>query len=293
MNIALVTYNDNGAYHNQNTENEDDVLIRYLQSKGLTLEKTIWNNPAINWESYDLVLLKSPWDYFNLIDDFYQWLTAMENKKVKLINPIPTIKWNADKHYLKDIEEGGLKIAPCVFLEKGKKVNLNDYFITLNAEKLIVKPAVSGGSKNTFKISAQNVEEVNQHLQVLLDVEDFIVQPFLNEIEEEGEWSFLFFGGKFSHALLKKAKAGDFRVQHVFGGTIHPHQPSEELIEKAQSYVDQFAKGCLYARVDGVIVNQQFLLMELELIEPFLFLDTNKQSLENYYQALLNLIKRK
>ncbi len=286
MRIALVTYNDKGAYHAPGVENEDDLLIGHLQSKGLTLDKTVWNNPEIRWESYDLIIIKSPWDYFNLIDDFYSWLTEMERRNIKFLNPIATIKWNADKHYLKDIEEAGLNIAPCIFLEKGKKVNLNEYFVSLATEKLIVKPAVSGGSKNTFKITAQNVEEVNQQLHLLLNEESFILQPFLKEIEDEGEWSFLFFGGKFSHALLKKAKPGDFRVQHVFGGTIHPQEAPIGLIEKAQAYVDEFAKGCLYARVDGVMVNQEFLLMELELIEPYLFLDTNKESLTNYYQAL-------
>jgi glutathione synthase/RimK-type ligase-like ATP-grasp enzyme len=290
MTIALVTYNDDGAYHSSSVGNEDDLLINYLQSKGLTIEKAIWNNPKVNWNKYDFALIKSPWDYFNLIDDFYEWLTKMEGERLRFLNPIITVKWNADKHYLKDIENGGLKIAPCIFLEKGKSVNLIDYFTKLGAEKLIVKPAVSGGSKNTFKITVENVGEVSQQLQVLLEVEDFIVQPFLKEIEDDGEWSFLFFGGKFSHALIKKAKEGDFRVQHVFGGSIHPQQPPKELIGKAQLYVDQFAKGCLYARVDGVMVNQQFLLMELELIEPFLFLETNIESLENYYQALLKFI---
>lgn len=284
MNIALVTYTS------QITENEDDQLIKYLQSKGLTIEKAIWNNPEVVWENYDLAIIKSPWDYFNLIDDFYKWLAAIKSKPVKLLNPIETVKWNADKHYLKDIEDAGLKIAKCVFLEKGTQINLNDYFIKLNVDKLIVKPAVSGGSKNTFKVTAENVKEINHQLNLLLGVEAFILQPFLKEIEEDGEWSFLFFGGKFSHALLKKAKSGDFRVQHVFGGTIHPLYPSKNLVETAQQYVDQFAKGCLYARVDGVIVDQQFLLMELELIEPFLFLDTNKESLANYYQALLKFI---
>ncbi|MEJ5994259.1 hypothetical protein WG904_07490 [Pedobacter sp. Du54] len=290
MNIALVTYNDNGAYHNQPVENEDDILINYLRVKGLTTEKAVWNNPSVEWESYDVVVLKSPWDYFNLIDDFYQWLKNLENKKVKLINPIATIKWNADKHYLQDIENSGLKITPCIFFESGNNVNLNEYFIKFNVDKLIIKPAVSGGSKNTFKVNKDNIEVVNNQLHSLLAVESFIVQPFLKEIEEDGEWSLIFFGGKFSHALMKKAKPGDFRVQNVFGGTIHPQVPPIHLIEKAQEYVDQFAKECLYARVDGVIVNEQFLLMELELIEPFLFLDTTKESLENYYQALLNFI---
>ena len=291
MNIAIVTYNDNGAYHLSSLKNEDDLLVEYLERKGLTIEKMVWNDPRVEWESYDAVVIKSPWDYFNLIDDFYAWLTKMEEKNIKFLNPIAIVKWNADKHYLKDIEDGGLKIAPCIFLEKGKQVNLNDYFHNLNTNKLIVKPAVSGGSKNTFKVVAENVKEINQQLQSLLEAEDLIVQPFLKEIEEQGEWSFLFFGGKFSHALVKKAKDGDFRVQHVFGGTIHPQQPPEGLIEIAQGYIDRFAKDCLYARVDGVVVDQQFLLMELELIEPYLFLETNLDSLENYYQALLSLMK--
>ncbi|RZK54982.1 MAG: hypothetical protein EOO91_14965 [Pedobacter sp.] len=124
----------------------------------------------------------------------------------------------------------------------------------------------------------------------MTEIEDFIVQPFLTEIEENGEWSFIFFGGKFSHALLKKAADGDFRVQATFGGTVHPQQPAKELLTTAQKYVDQFAKDCLYARVDGAIVNNEFLLMELELIEPFLFLDTEEKALENYYEALKRLI---
>ncbi len=286
MKIALVTYNDNGTYNSQLVENEDDLLIKYLQNKGLTIEKAIWNNPDVIWESYNLVIVKSPWDYFNLIEDFYQWLSHLKSKNVKLLNPIATLKWNADKHYLQDIKVAGLKIANCVFLDRGQKIDLSKYFDQLNTNMLIVKPAVSGGSKNTFKVTPENVDAINLQLNLLLIEEDFILQPFLKEIEENGEWSFLFFGGKFSHALIKKAKEGDFRVQHVFGGTIHPQEPSKELIATAQQYVDQFAKDCLYARVDGVMVDGEFLLMELELIEPFLFLDTNKESFENYYQAL-------
>jgi len=290
MNIALVTYQDKGAYHAINVQNEDDKLIDFLKSKGLNITKEIWNDEQANWESYDLAILKSPWDYFNLIEDFYNWLAKIESKKVKLLNPIDIVKWNADKHYLHDIEKAGLKVTPSIFLTKGDKINLHAYFSTSQTEKFIVKPAVSGGSKNTFKVTAANADEINEKLSSLIEIEDFIVQPFLTEIEENGEWSFIFFGGKFSHALLKKAKAGDFRVQATFGGSVHPQNPSTEILEIAQKYVDQFAKGCLYARVDGAIVNNEFMLMELELIEPFLFLDVEEKALENYYEALMGLL---
>lgn len=289
MNIALVTYNDNGLY--TSSLNEDDQLIQFLKSKELNVEKVIWNNPQVVWENFDLVILKSPWDYFDLIEDFYQWLNKLKSQNIKLLNPVDTIQWNADKHYLKDIENVGLPVARSIFLEKGANIELKDYFDEFSSEKLIVKPAVSGGSKNTFKVTSENVTMVNHQLNMLLKKEAFIIQPFLREIEDTGEWSFLFFGGEFSHALLKKAKPGDFRVQHAFGGTIHPQHPSTGLLATAKKYVDQFASGCLYARVDGVLVNNEFQLMELELIEPYLFLDTNKKSLVNYYQALKRLTK--
>ncbi len=290
MKIALITYQDQGAYHNSGIENEDESLISFLTSKGLNIEKVIWNNPKVNWESYDLAIVKSPWDYFNLITDFYNWLDDLKSKNIKLLNPIDIIKWNADKHYLNDIAQAGLKVTPSLFLTKDKKESLNAYFDHFSTEKLVVKPVVSGGSKHTFMVTAANVDEVEQKLRGLLATEDFIIQPFLSAIEAEGEWSFIFFGGKFSHALLKKAKPGDFRVQSIFGGTVHPQIPSPQLLEQAQKYVDQFASNCLYARVDGTIIDQEFMLMELELIEPFLFLATNPESFENYYEALIKII---
>ena len=290
MNIALVTYKDKGLYTSPTAENEDDTLLKFLITKGLSIEKVIWNDSSVDWSNYQLAILKSPWDYFDLIHDFYDWLAKIKQKNIKLLNPVDVVKWNADKHYLQDIKNAGLKVTPSSFLTKGDDVNFEKYFEQFNSDKLIVKPAVSGGSKNTFKVTATNTKEIIEKLTPLLALEDFIVQPFLNEIEENGEWSFLFFGGKFSHSLLKKAKPGDFRVQHSFGGTIHPQEAPTHLLADAEKYVHQFAKGCLYARVDGTVINNEFVLMELELIEPFLFLNEDENALDNYYRALTELI---
>lgn len=289
MKIALVTYKDDGKYHLINVANEDDTLLDFLNSKGYHIAKEIWNDADVKWEAYDLVILKSPWDYFDLIENFYAWLAKIEDKKVKLLNPIPIVKWNADKHYLQEIEKAGLKITPSTFLSKGDQINLATYFELFNTDQLIIKPCVSGGSKNTFKVTAKNVDEITATIAQLILNEDFIIQPFLKEIEQHGEWSFLFFNGKFSHAILKKAKEGDFRVQATFGGTVHSQNAPSDYLNSAQLYVNQFAKGCLYARVDGTIINDEFYLMELELIEPFLFLANHHNSLTNYYEALQQL----
>lgn len=289
MKIALVTYKDNGKYHLINVANEDDTLLDFLKAKEYHITKEIWNDAEVKWENYDLVILKSPWDYFDLIEDFYTWLTKLEHQKIRLLNPIDIVKWNADKHYLQEIEKAGLKVTPSTFLSKGERINLITYFELFNTDQLIVKPCVSGGSKNTFKVTATNVEEITATLTQLILNEDFIIQPFLKEIEEHGEWSFLFFNGKFSHAILKKAKEGDFRVQASFGGTVNAKNAPVDYLHSAQLYVNQFAKGCLYARVDGTIIDGEFYLMELELIEPFLFLAEHQDSLANYHQALQQL----
>ena len=289
MKLAYVTYQDQGAYAS-GVENEDQKLLQFLKEKGLDITEEIWDDPQVNWESYDLAILKSPWDYFDKIDQFYQWLEKLKLLKVRLLNPVETIEWNSDKHYLMEIAAAGLAVTPTLYLERGTKPNLSESFDSLGSDTLIVKPCVSGGSKNTIKVTRGEYQSSTEQIHRFLEEEAYMVQPFLNEIETQGEWSFLFFNGKFSHALLKKARPGDFRVQHYLGGTIHSEEAPSHLLGAAEEYVKRFAKGCLYARVDGLEVNGTFTLMELELIEPFLFLFTNPDSYANYYQALQELM---
>lgn len=291
MKIAYVCYNDVGKYAS-GVENEDQVLLDFLKKKGLTISREIWNDPLVNWADYDLAILKSPWDYFDRISEFYTWLNKLEDLDLRLLNPSKVVKWNSDKHYLSEIAASGLRVTPTIYLEKDDKPDLFECFSTLRTETLIIKPCISGGSKNTIKVKAETLEELSPQIHGYLAEEAYMVQPFLSEIESCGEWSFLFFGGKFSHSLLKKAKPGDFRVQHYLGGSIHAEPAPVHLLEAAQKYADKFAKDCLYARVDGVEVNGEFMLMELELIEPFLFMFTNPDSYKNYYLALCAMIEK-
>ncbi|RNI32951.1 hypothetical protein EFA69_00575 [Rufibacter immobilis] len=289
MKLALVTYDAITSYGSLSGA-EDGLLIQYLSSKGLDITPEVWDNPAVNWEKYDLALFKSPWDYFDKFPAFRAWLDRIEALGLRTLNPISTIRWNADKHYLLEVAQAGLPVVPTALLKKGTRVHLEGYFTQFSTTKLIIKPSVSGGAKNTFIVTQDEAKAVVPRLEELLADEDFLVQPFMPQIQEEGEWSFLFFNGKYSHCLLKSAKSGDFRVQHFFGGTIHPQPAPAHLLPQAQKLVDQFARGCLYARVDGVAVGEELQLMELELIEPFLFLHTHEPALENYYQALRELM---
>ncbi|RPD49516.1 hypothetical protein DNI29_01570 [Hymenobacter sediminis] len=289
MNIGLVTCESLAQYAAPNVDDEDSLLTRYLREQGHTVEPRVWTNPAVDWLRYDVVVVKSPWDYFDRVGEFYQWLDRMESLGVKLLNPAATVRWNADKKYLLDMERAGVRIVPTHWLSRGQAVETESLFDALGHDTLVVKPAVSGGAKNTFVLTRQESSVRQPQLQELLRDEDFLVQPFQPQIQEEGEWSLIYFGGEFSHCVLKTPKSGDFRVQHYLGGGIEPREAPAHLRRAADAIVREFAADCLYARVDGLDQNGEFLLMELELIEPFLYLASSEGSLQRYNAALRQL----
>lgn len=265
--------------------NEDKKLLETLNAHGWTAAAKDWKDQATDWSSYDLVILKSPYDYHTRLEEFRAWLYKLSALDVSLLNPVETVLWNADKHYLKEISDAGFYIIPSVFLEKDTPTDLSALFTQLGTDKIIVKPCVSGGSKNTFTLVRGEAGLAEHPLNVLLQQEAFIAQPFLPQIHA-GEWSLIFFGGRFSHAIVKKPKEGDFRVQPQYGATINGVQPDTAIIEDATALVNRFAENALYTRVDGVLVDGKLALMELELIEPLLYVAFEEKSLDNYMKAL-------
>ncbi|MFD1186223.1 ATP-grasp domain-containing protein [Pontibacter rugosus] len=288
--IALITYKSAGIYTDV-SEEENSRLYDLLSQKGLNITLEIWDDPAVDWSKYDVVVLKSPWDYFDKITAFYAWLDKLEQLGVRVLNPTSIVRWNTDKRYLIELQEKGVSVVPSLWLEQGAALNVDELFEKLQADKVILKPAISGGAKNTFALTQAEAQEQAASINNLLQQESFLAQPFVPEVQANGEWSFLFFNGEYSHTVLKTAKAGDFRVQHFFGGTVHTPEPPAHLLQTAHNIVDTYAQGCLYARVDGVEVNGQLVLMELELIEPFLFMATNDGAFERYYEALLEQLQ--
>lgn len=287
MNIAFVGYEIQEKYNRGVSNNEDDELLDFLLKKGLALTPVIWTDSHIDWTAFDLVILKSPWDYHEKIQTFTNWLDRLKKLNIKVLNPVDKVKWDSHKTYLKDIGDAGFAVIASKYLPKGDSVD-ESLFTHFNSDELVVKPCVSAGAKNTIILNKENIAEKSKKIATLLAKEDYIVQPFVKEIKE-GEWSFVFFNGKYSHCILKKAKQGDFRVQHYLGGSISHPEPKIKHVKQAASFVETFASGTLYARVDGVLINDDFHLMELELIEPYLFLDSNRKLFENYYTALIEL----
>jgi glutathione synthase/RimK-type ligase-like ATP-grasp enzyme len=287
--IALVTCESLGHY-SVNADSEDDRLFQFLQTKGHQVSLQVWDDAHVDWKLYDAIILRTPWDYFDKIDAFYSWLDKLEQLNCRVFNPVKTLRWNADKIYFKDMQLHGVEIVPTIWLDKESKFDAEVIFRELQTNKIVVKPRVSGAAKNTMALTLTDALERSGEIQALLQSESFLAQPFLEQIKEQGEWSFIFFNGRYSHTVLKKAKADDFRVQHFFGGTVYTPEPPAHLLATAQEIATKFAADCLYARVDGIELDGKLVLMELELIEPFLFLSTAANSLDHYYEAMQELI---
>jgi glutathione synthase/RimK-type ligase-like ATP-grasp enzyme len=288
MKIAFISCSDYRE-HSVGYYDEEAHLLDFLANKGLNIERRVWNDPTVDWQQYGLAILKSPWDYHEQIAEFHNWLDTLQTLNVQLLNPIETVRWNSDKSYLKEIANAGFKVIPSMFLDKGSKPDLSLLFEQLLAEKIVIKPCISAGAKNVLTLTCNTVNEQQAMIYDLLLAEDYLAQPFMHEILE-GEWSMLFFNGAYSHCILKVPRSGDFRVQQYHGGQLKAVKPEQAHIDSAAGYVKHFAKDTLYARVDGVICNQQFHLMELELIEPYLYLDTDADAYERYYKALVKLM---
>jgi hypothetical protein len=283
--VAIVSYFSIGAYDVE-TVDEDKILSGVLTELGISHEIVIWSDPDVEWEKFSTLLIKSVWDYFDYYPEFLDWIEQMKLLKIPVLNDLDTILWNSSKEYLLELEQKGFPVISGLILEAESKPDLNLIKDKIKSDTIVVKPLVSGGAKNTLKIHISEWDNYSQKLENLLQEEEFLVQSYIPEVAEVGEYSLIFFNGKFSHAVLKTPAKSDFRVQHYFGGTIAGIDPKPEMLESCQKLIDTFAPNTLYGRVDGVEIKGVFHLMELELIEPYLFLALSENAIPNYKEAL-------
>ena len=283
--IAIVSYFSTGAY-DTNTIDEDKLLSEILTELGISHEIQAWSDPQVDWSQFSHLLVTSPWDYFDYYAEFLIWIDKIEALGIPVLNDLKTIRWNSSKEYLLEIEAKGFPTIAGMILKKGNKPSLAEIQEKVKSDTLVIKPLVSGGAKNTLKIPVKEWADYEEKVAQLVKEEDFLAQPFVPEVAEVGEYSLIFFNQQFSHAVLKTPAKSDFRVQHYFGGTIQEIHPEAHLLESCQKLIDAFGKGTLYGRVDGVQIDGVFHLMELELIEPYLFLGLSDQAIPNYREAL-------
>lgn len=254
-----------------NVLQEDSLVVEALQREGLRTKRVDWADPSIDWADTETVLFRTTWDYFDQYPKFQEWMNSTE-QVTRMINPSETIWWNIDKHYLGDLQDREINIPETVFIETGDSRSLQDLMDETGWEDVILKPCISGGAKNTFRLNRANVSEHETLFKELISEEAFMIQPTQHYVLEKGELSLMVFGGTYTHAVKKIAKTGDFRVQDDWGGTVHEYLPSAEEIAFAEKTAKAVEPVPAYARVDIIQDNDgQLAIMELELIEPELW----------------------
>ncbi len=270
---------------------EDQLLMNALEQIGLKTARVAWDDPKFDWKTTKCAIFRSTWNYIDHFKKFTNWLNYVSTK-TQLINSAKTIKWNSDKHYLIELKEKGIHIAPTLFLEINQPQNLAKLHQETNWENTILKPVISASGKNTYKITTENIEYLDRKFKFLNKEEAYMLQPFQTNIVKRGEISIMMINGQFTHAVLKIAKAGDFRVQSNFGGSVQIYHPSQTEILFATSTLDALEVIPIYARIDVFYDNDNELaLAELELIEPELWFRLFPKAVDFFAEAVLNLVR--
>ncbi|AIF48894.1 ATP-grasp domain-containing protein [Dyella japonica] len=258
---------------------DDAHLATSLQRLGIETVACVWNDPRVDWTRYDAVLMRSTWDYFKHYAAFSAWL---EKLPVPTINHKALLRWNSDKRYLPELAAQGIDIIPTSIVSG---THLRQRLAGMSGQEIVVKPTISGTAWHTARGKVGDAA-FDQAIAQLPMAFEYLVQPFVPEVVSDGELSLLFFDGEFSHAVIKRPAAGDYRVQSEFGGTAQRVDPDAALIASAKRALTAVAAlghaNVAYARVDGVMSQGQFLLMELEMIEPFLHLSDRPEAAERF-----------
>jgi len=278
--------------YTQNILTEDGLVKKALEKKGMQVGRKSWSDPDFEWSEASNVLFRTNWDYFDRFAEFNAWVQDISSH-TKFINSIDILNWNIDKHYLEDLGKKGIPIIPTRFIPRRSLLSLTELHNLTGWSHTVVKPAIGGAARHTYQITSRNMNEVEQHLRPLMKKEDFMLQPFQYSIPDEGEVSLMIFGGSYSHAVLKKAKQGDFRVQDDFGGTVHEHKPTQQEIDLGLKAVEACPDKPVYARVDIMKDNDGNLAVsELELIEPELWFRNKPGSADLMAQAVLDQVNQ-
>ncbi len=274
----------------QNVLDEDNYVKIALEKQGLKVGRLAWDNATFDWSSTKYILFRTTWDYFDRFSEFSVWLNKVSQQTI-LLNSENIIRWNIDKHYLLDLQKNGVHICESYFVELAEKRNLQELANLYKLTEFVLKPCISGGGRHTYKINPENIVEHEEVFSKLISEEAMILQPFQKNIVDKGEISLMVMNGKFTHAVLKIAKQGDFRVQDDFGGTVHDYSPTQSEIEFAENAVKACKELPIYARVDVFMDNDNKLaIAELELIEPELWFRNYPKAADELAKGIKQLI---
>ncbi len=247
---------------------DDRLLLPELTRLGIEGVPVDWSNGEADWKAFDAVVLRSCWDYHLRAEEFLVWVNRLEGASVRLWNSPRVIRWNVEKGYLLALEQSGIPVVPTRWVGPGSAPPLPALLGETGWDRVVIKPSISASAHNTWRSSHREAVADDTRFQEMVRRQRTMVQPYIQEVESRGEWSLFYFGGNYSHAVVKRPKPGDFRVQHELGGVYERREPDALLIDQGRRALQAAPDQCLYGRVDGFEIEDRFVLLELELLEP-------------------------
>ena len=265
---------------------DDRLAADVLRDRGVSVASAVWDDPAVDWSRYTGVVIRSTWDYHHKQDRYAEWLRHSAADGVKLWNPPEAVLANMNKRYLTELARRGIDVVPTEHLDIRHGQSLREMLQRHGWAEAVVKPAVSASAYRTWRTSLATADRDQPAFEEESSLHEVLVQPHIEEIATHGEWSLVFFAGKYSHATIKRPAAGDFRVQEELGGHAASAHPADHLIDAARQVLSLSPSPLLYARADGVERAGRFMLMELEINEPYLFLGMSSDAATRFADAI-------
>lgn len=271
---------------------DDELSIGPLKELGLEVHTVSWKAKSVRWEDYSMVIVRSTWDYQKDLPSYLEVLREIDSRTL-LANPLSIMEWNADKSYMRELEENGARIVPTVWGNTIAGIEVfTEWFNHFQSDEIVIKPTVSANADDTFRLKSDS--PLLLIVQSTFANRSYMVQPFIQSIVDEGEYSLFYFNGEYSHAILKTPEIGDFRVQEEHGGLIQSTVVTISIANAGKRIMDILGEKPLYARVDlARMQDDDFALMEIELIEPALYFRTDPKSAPRFAKAVNDLLVKR
>ena len=264
---------------------DDELVLGPLRERGVEVTLVPWRSRA-EWGRFDVVVIRTTWDYQAAPDEFLEALETIEGSGARLANDLELVRWNLSKTYLRDLRSRGVTIVPTHFGVGLRADDLRRRFDELGAGELVVKPVIGANAGDAYRLTREGLASRTPELEAVFRDRGFLVQPFIPSVVDEGEFSLVFFGGRHSHTILKTPKPGDFRVQEEHGSTVLAVHADAALLAAARRCLGALDRPPLQARVDLVrLADGGFAVMELELIEPALYLRMDPEAPARFVAA--------
>ncbi|MBL8811956.1 MAG: hypothetical protein JNM43_17455 [Planctomycetaceae bacterium] len=265
----------------------DQLVIDQLKDLGIRAVEVSWRTRTPDWDRFELVVIRTPWDYQKDAAGFLRVLEQIERSSAKLLNSLECVKWNIRKTYLQDLEMRGISVIPTQWLQSPSASELSSLSQRLNSDCFVVKPVVGANADNAYRCSPKTPMSVFEEAEGLYSGQTVLAQPFINSVTETGEYSLIYFNGEYSHSVLKRPKQGDFRVQEEHGGEVVACQPDSDIRQLGAAGMKCLPFRTLYGRADIVRLDDGTpAIMELELIEPSLYVSFDDAAPGRFAQAI-------